>query len=69
VNQIIFGRLFFQSGRLLETKRPHTLDRKEASKPIVVNRHDGFEVVGAGNRHNLAVKALPEEQEQQLRRT
>jgi hypothetical protein len=27
-----------------------TLDRKRAGKPIAGNRHDGFEVAGAGNQ-------------------
>src|SRR5580700_10359140 len=27
-----------------------TLDKKQAGKPIAGNRHDGFEVAGAGNQ-------------------
>jgi hypothetical protein len=29
---------------------PITLDKKRAGKPIAGNRHDGFEVAGAGNQ-------------------
>jgi len=44
-----------------------TLDRKRAGKPIAGNRHDGFEVAGAGNQ--LTVRLMRHSQrkrEQQI---